>query len=292
MRNKHLVSGFLLAALLIGTGVARAAPVQIVAAENFYGDVAQAIAGDRAAMQSILTNPNTDPHFFEASPSVARALAGAAIVVVNGEGYDPWMQSLLGASARPGREVLLVADLVHAQPNGNPHLWYAPGTMKVVARALTAALTRQDPAGAADYQRGLDKVLQRLTVLDARVGALRARVKGEPVTATEPVFGLMAEALGLDMRNMRFQLAVMNDTEPRASDVAAMEADLRGHKVGVLLHNAQVTDASTQRLVGIARQAGVPVVGVTETLPTGAHYVDWMLDQLGAVAAALHAGGA
>jgi zinc/manganese transport system substrate-binding protein len=162
--------------------------------------------------------------------------------------------------------------------------------MPVVARALEAALTRQDPAGAATYASGLGTVLRQLHRLDERVGALRMRLAGRPVTATEPVFGLMAQAIGLTMRNERFQLAVMNDTEPRASDVAAMEADLRGHQVGALLYNAQVTDASTQRLLGIAHDAGVPVVGVTETLPPNTHYVSWMLDQLTAVATALHAG--
>ena len=264
--------------------------MSIVAAENMYGDVAEAIAGDRAQVRSILSNPNTDPHFFEVSPSVARALAAADIVVVNGEGYDPWMQTLLGASAHPGREVVVVADLVHAAPGGNPHLWYAPATMPAVAQALSAALTRRDPAGAETYSGRLATVLKQLHQLDERVAALRARLAGRPVTATEPVFGLLAEALGLTMRNERFQLAVMNDTEPRASDVAAMEADLRGHKVGALLYNAQVTDASTQRLLGIAHDAGVPVVGVTETLPPGTHYVSWMLDQLTALATALHAG--
>jgi zinc/manganese transport system substrate-binding protein len=286
----HYKPLLLLLFLLIQMNAAGAAPVSIVAAENMYGDVAAAIAGDRAIVQDILSNPNTDPHFFEASPSVARALAGADIVVVNGEGYDPWMQTLLGASARAGRQVLTVADLMHAAPGGNPHLWYAPATMPQVARALAAALTRQDPAGAEIYATRLDSVLKQLHRLDDRVAALRARLVGRPVTATEPVFGLMAQAIGLNMRNERFQLAVMNGTEPRASDVAAMEADLRGRKVGALLYNAQVTDASTQRLLGIAHDAGVPVVGVTETLPPNEHYTGWMLDQLTAVATALHAG--
>jgi len=280
----------LLLSLLAPIGAAKAAPVSIVAAENMYGDLAKTIAGDRAHVQSILSNPNTDPHFFEASPSVARALAGADIVVVNGEGYDPWMQTLLGASNHPGREVLVVADLLHVTPGANPHLWYAPATMPQVARALAAALTRQDPAGAETYATRLDAILKQLRRLDDRVAVLRARLAGRPVTATEPVFGPMAQAIGLNMRNERFQLAVMNDTEPRASDVAAMEADLRGHKVGALLYNAQVTDASTQRLLGIAHDAGVPVVGVTETLPPNEHYTGWMLDQLTAVATALHAG--
>jgi zinc/manganese transport system substrate-binding protein len=290
MRLSPLFLFFFALALAALPGAGRAAPLQIVAAENVYGDVAETIGGDRVAVQSILSNPNTDPHFFEASPSVARALAGAAIVLVNGAGYDPWMQKLLSASDAPGRRVLLVQDLVHAQPDGNPHLWYDPATMPVVARAIAAALTAQDPAGASYYADRLRAQLGALSGLQARVGILRGLIAGTKVTATEPVFGLMAAALKLDMRNERFQLAVMNDTEPRASDVAAMEADLRNRVVRVLFYNAQVTDASTQRLLGIARAAGVPVVGVTETLPPGTHYAAWMQNQLIALAAALHAG--
>ena len=109
---------------------------------------------------------------------------------------------------------------------------------------------------------------------------------GTPVTATEPVFGYMATALGFSMRNERFQLAVMNDTEPRASDVAAIDDDLRKHRVRVLFYNSQATDTAAQRLVKIAQQSKVPVVGVTETEPPGKTYQQWMTDQLDAVAQA------
>lgn len=275
------------AILLAWASAVRAAPVAVVAAENMYGDVARAIGGDAVAVQSILSNPSTDPHFFEASPAVARALAGASVVIVNGAGYDPWMTTLLQGSDDPARQVVSVADLVHAPAGGNPHLWYAPETMRAVARALTDLLVRLRPGEAAPLAARRDAFLHRMDRLDAEIAAMRARFAGQNVTATEPVFGLMAGALGLRMRNERFQLAVMNDTEPRASDVAAMESDLRSHTARVLFYNAQVTDASTQRLLDIARRSGVPVVGVTETMPADKHYVDWMLAELNALAAAL-----
>jgi zinc/manganese transport system substrate-binding protein len=264
--------------------------ISIVAAENFYGDVAQQLAGSQAAVNSILSNPDQDPHLFEASPSVARSLSAAAIVVYNGADYDPWMAKLLAASRSPRRTVIVVANLVHRKPGDNPHLWYDPSTMPNYARALAAALAVRDPAHKSDYDQRLATFLASLQRMTAKIADLRAKFAGTPVTATEPVFGYMADALGLKMRNERFQLAVMNDTEPRASDVAAFEDDLRKHAVRLLLYNSQATDTAAQRMVNIAQQSNVPVVGVTETEPLGKNYQDWMMSELAAVAQALSNG--
>ncbi len=277
------------AALALGPRPACAA-IPVVAAESVYGTLVQDIAGNAAQVVSILRNPAQDPHLFEADPAIARALAAARLVILNGAGYDPWMVGLLGANPVPGRIVLDVSELTHAKDGANPHLWVDPATMHVLAGNVASALTRLDAADAAGFAAGLARVQARLATLDAKVAAIRARFGGATIAATEPVFGPMAAALGLTVRDMRFQLAVMNGTEPRASDVAAIEADLRTHKARALIFNAQVTDASTQRLLDIAKQAGVPVVGVTETLPPGEDYTGWMLAELSRVENALSAG--
>jgi zinc/manganese transport system substrate-binding protein len=264
-----------------------AQPISIVAAENFYGDVAEQVAGANATVSSILSNPEQDPHLFEASASVARLLSAATIVIYNGADYDPWMAKLLAAARSPNRTVIVVAELVHKKPGDNPHLWYDPPTMPAYAKALTAALSQRDPAHKADYDQRLQAFLNLLQPLQAKIADIRTNSLGVPVTATEPVFGYMATALGFKMRNERFQLAVMNDTEPRASDVAAFEDDLRQHRVRILFYNSQATDTAAQRLVKIAQQSKVPVVGVTETEPPGKTYQQWMTDQLDAVAQAL-----
>jgi zinc/manganese transport system substrate-binding protein len=282
--------GAALAALLaVSGGLARAAetPVTVVAAENFYGDVARQIAGPRVAVTSILSNPDDDPHMFEASASVARALADATIVVANGADYDPWMEKLLAASHPGGRCVITVADLIHRTSGDNPHLWYDPAAMPAYAKALEAALSAVDPAHHAEYAARRDAFLGSLRPIEEKVKALRDRFAGTPVTATEPVFGYMAEALGLKMRNERFQIAVMNDTEPSASDVAAFEDDLRHHKVKLFFYNSQASDEAATRLLGIAREARIPVVGVTETEPEGRTFQTWVLGELAAVDAAL-----
>ncbi len=275
---------------LVGGGVrAQSAgrTLSIVAAENFYGDVAQQLAGLHAAVTSILSNPDQDPHLFEASPSVARDLSGAQIAIYNGADYDPWMTKLLGAAKAGHRRVIVVADLVHKQAGDNPHLWYDPATMPAFARALSADLAAADPASKADYDGRLQRFLASLQPIQAKVAELRQHYAGTPVTATEPVFGYMAAALGLVMRNERFQLAVMNDTEPSASDVAAFENDLRQHQVKLFIYNSQATDMAAQRLLRLAKQSNVPVVGVTETEPEGKDYQQWMLGQLDALERAM-----
>ncbi len=268
---------------------ARTAPVAIVAAENFYGDVARQIAGPDAAITSIMSNPDEDPHLFEANPSTARALSGADIVIYNGVDYDPWVEKLLGAAKSAHRRSIVAAGLLHRAAGVNPHLWYDPATMPEVARALAAALEAGDPAHKAVYAQRLADFLTSLRPLTAKIAAMRAQFAGAPVTATEPVFGYMAAALGLAMRNERFQLAVMNDTEPSAADTAAFERDLRTHAVRVLLYNSQATDTAAERLLHLAQAAHVPVVGVTETEPAGKSYQDWMMSQLDALQAALAA---
>lgn len=276
-----------LVAALAAIGVASAEPIKVVAAENVYGDIVQQVGGANVAVTSILTNPNQDPHEFEASASTARAIAEARLVIYNGADYDPWAPKLLSASRGRSRETIEVARLVHKRPEDNPHLWYEPAAMSLLGEVIAATLTKLGPEHSADYARGLAAFEAAMGRLRERIAALRTKYAGTAVTATEPVFDYMAVALGLNMRNGRFQLAVMNGTEPSAAAIAAFEADLRTHAVKVLLYNAQTGQALADRMRDIANQAGVPVVNVTETQPRGLSYQEWMLGQLDALDRAL-----
>jgi zinc/manganese transport system substrate-binding protein len=261
--------------------------IAVVAAENFYGDIARQIGGDRVAVVSIMNNPDQDPHLFETTPSIVRQLAAAQIAILNGANYDPWMDKLLAAMPRAGRTVISAAQLTGRKPGDNPHLWYDPVTMPAVATALAEALAKADSAHALDYAARLKTTLAALGRITQRVAQLKAKHAGTAVTATEPVFGPMAEALGLTVRNQRFQLAMMNDTEPSARDMAAFESDLKERKVKVLIYNSQVSEKLTERLRDIAYKAKVPVVGVTETMPANTSYQDWVLSELDALDKAL-----
>jgi len=280
---KKAVAGL---ALFLALPLVQPAPVRaesqitVVAAENFYGDVARQIGGDRVSVVSVMNNPDQDPHLFETTAGIVRQIAAAQIVILNGANYDSWMDKLLAAGPRGDRIVVNAARLTGYKVGDNPHLWYDPGTMPVVASAIADALAKADPAHASSYGARLKIVLTALDQVAQRVAQLKAKHGGVPVTATEPVFGLMARALGLTMRNERFQLAMMNDTEPSARDVAAFEKDLKERKVRLLIYNSQVSEKLTERLREIARRAKVPVIGITETMPPNVKFQDWLLGEL------------
>jgi zinc/manganese transport system substrate-binding protein len=290
-RAARSLGGVTLAAALLGLATVMPAPaadkIAVVAAENMYGDIAAQIGGSHVTVTSLISNPSQDPHLFEASPSAVRSIADARIVILNGADYDPWMEKLIKTSPNPRRGVVSAAAVMGRKPGDNPHLWYDPATMPRVAEAIAAVLTAADPAHAADYAANLKTLSGALKRIDDRVAALRAKYKGVPVTATEPVFGLMAQAIGLTMRNGRFQLAMMNDTEPTAHDLAEFERDLKEKRVKALIYNSQVSEALTTRLRDIAAKSKVPVVPVTETLPDGMHFEAWVLSELDALDRAL-----
>jgi len=270
--------------------VACAAPLSVVAAESVYGDIAQQMGGDRVTVVSILSNPAQDPHLFEAGASAARAVAGARFAIYNGAGYDPWMMKLLSVPGQGPRDAIVAERFLKQPSDGNPHLWYDPELIMGVADAMTAAFAAADPGGT-DYAGRNAEFDTSMKALTDRIAALHDKYAGTPVTATEPVFDYLAREIGLDMRNKAFQRAVMNDTEPSASDVAAFEDDLKGRKVKALLYNTQTTGTMPQRMRRIAEQAGVPVVGISETEPVGMHYQDWMMGQLDALDKALSGAG-
>ncbi len=238
-------------------------------------------------MTSILSSPDQDPHLFEASPDTAKALTDAKVVIVNGVDYDPWMEKLLSARKASGRKEIVVGELVGHKPGDNPHLWYDPAYMKAAAKALVADLSAVDPAHKADYDQGYAKFLDSLKPIDEKIAAMRKSFAGQPVTASEPVFGYQAGLIGLKVHNEKYALAVMNNAEPTPSEVAAFESDLKGHKVKVMLFNAQASEPAAQRLVQMAKDNGIPVVGVSETEPPNATYQAWMIGQLDALDKAL-----
>jgi zinc/manganese transport system substrate-binding protein len=276
-------------ALLLAQAVPARAENQIavVAAENFYGDITRQIGGDRVSVVSIMNNPDQDPHLFETTPGIVRQIAAAQIVILNGANYDSWMDKLLAAGSRRDRIVINAAKLTGYKLGDNPHLWYDPATMPAVAIAIADALAKADSTHAADYSARLKVTLAALDQIKQRIAQLKAKHGGAPVTATEPVFGPMARAIGLTMRNERFQLAMMNDTEPSARDLAAFENDLKERKVRLMIYNSQVSEKLTERLRDIARRFRVPVIGVTETMPPNVNFQDWVLGELEALDKAL-----
>ncbi len=264
-----------------------AAGLKVVAAENFYGGIVSQIAGEGAIVTSILTNPNQDPHEFATNTSTAKAVADADIVIYNGIDYDPWMDKLLGTKGSKRRTTINVSELIGARSGDNPHIWYDPNTILALADKLASVLGDRDAAEVSTYKQRVEEFRNSMKPVLDQIAAIRSAHQGLAITATEPVFGYMAKALGFKMLNYPFQVNVMNDTEPSASQTIAFEKSLTTRSAGILFYNSQVTDPTTERLQKLAKQSGVPIVGVTETQPPGLSYVEWMKSELNSVQTAL-----
>jgi zinc/manganese transport system substrate-binding protein len=261
-----------------------------VGAENEYANVISQIGGTDVTVSAIMSNPNTDPHTFEASPSVAKVVSASELVVDNGVGYDAFMTKILSASPDASRKVITVQHLLGLPDSTkNPHLWYTPRTMPEVAKAIAADLTALDPSGASSFQANLKTFDDSLKPWRTALSQLKAKHPGFPVAVTEPVGDYMLQAAGADiMTPWTLQADVMNGVDPSPQVVSIEEALFSDHRVKVFLYNQQVTDSLTETFLAAAKQAGVPVVGVYETMPTpGYDYQSWMLAEVKALTRAL-----
>jgi zinc/manganese transport system substrate-binding protein len=264
--------------------------VRVVAAENFWGSIAGQLGGAKASVQSIIVNPAQDPHSYEPTPADARTLATAQLVIVNGIGYDPWVQKLLAANPVPGRVVLTIGDLFGLHEGDNPHRWYDPADVDAVTGAITSDLKRLDPSGASYYDRQRAHFETRdLARYHALIAGIRARYAGVSVGASESIFALQAPALGLRLITPpSFMKAVSEGTETTAQSTATAERQLTDHAIKVWIYNSQNATPEIQRLNGLARAQHVPIATVTETLsPASDSFEQWQVVQLDGIARAL-----
>jgi zinc/manganese transport system substrate-binding protein len=260
--------------------------IAVVAAENEYGNVAAQVGGKDVSVISIVSNPNTDPHTYEVSPSVAEEIGAAQLVIQNGIGYDDYMTRIESASPSTSRKVINVQHLL-ARPDStpNPHLWYDPTTMPKVADTLAADYAALQPANAAYFTDNATKFIASLNPWLQAIATFKSQHAGTPVATTEPVADYMLEAAGADnLTPFRFQADIMNGVDPSPQDVSVQNGLFSRHEVKVFVYNQQVTDTLTQTFISDARAAHIPVVGVYETMPTpGFTYQSWMLAEVNAL---------
>jgi zinc/manganese transport system substrate-binding protein len=272
----------------------RSGPLRVVAAENFYGDIARQLGGANVSVNSILTDPEADPHLFEPGTVAAGLVAQAGLVVENGLGYDAFIDRLLQAAPNSDRRVVVISKALGvADPAANPHLWYDALRLPRMAKAIADGLAAADPSNRSFYTARLSAFDRSLKPLDDAIAGLRSRFAGAPVAYTEPVPGYLLSAAGLVVRTPEaFARSIEEGNEPTPQAVAAMEALLTGRQVRVLLYNSQATSPVTDRMRNVALRNGIPVVPVTETLPPGSAFQHWQLEQVRALSRALEEGGA
>lgn len=264
-----------------------AAGINIVAAENFYGELAQEIGGNGVKVQSIISNPDADPHLFTTSPSTSKSLSQAQIIIYNGADYDSWIGQMLATVDKSKVTIINVADLVGVKSGANPHLWYKPETFPKLAQVLADRLIQIEPQNKVQIQANLKQFITEHNQVSQAIQQTKIKYAGTQVTATEPVYGYMADAMGLKMEGLDFQWKIMNDTEPTPKMIASYQELLIGKKVKVLFYNSQVSDSITKNMQNLAEKNAIPIVGVTETMPNNVTINAWLLNEISATNKAL-----
>ncbi|GAJ30144.1 metal ABC transporter solute-binding protein, Zn/Mn family [Acidomonas methanolica] len=278
---------FLFLSLVLAGTSAQAAPLRVVCAEAVWCDIARQLGGESLSIAVLPVSPLADPHDVMATPAMARQVAEADWLVLNGGGYDLWAQRLASGES----EMLDIAKMLGAPKDANPHFFDDPEAVARVAAWMTARLTARFPARAAIFRRRADSFAETLAQCRARIAALKPTTQGKSVAVTEPVGGPFLLALGMRVMDERLALAVMHREEPPARDVAAVETALAEHRVAMLVINPAVTSPATLRLEEVARAHDVPVVALAEMPPPGMHWQRWYQDRLEAVAHAVETSG-
>jgi len=267
-----------------GTSTAATTPavVHVVAAENFWGNITSQLGGRDVRVTSLITNPNADPHLFETSAADAATLAQAQVVVENGAGYDTWMQSLLSADNGHPRIVVAASVLHVGGGDPNPHLWYDIPRVPAVAAAITAALVKTAPRDAPAFRAALARFDASLLPIESTLASIKKDFHNVSVAYTERVPGYALADAHLDVKTPPgFARSIEEGTDPGAADTLAMQQLITKHDINVLLYNVQTVTAVTSQMRTLAKQHGIPVVGVSETLPAGVRtYQQWQQSQL------------
>jgi len=288
LRSLTLLSGSLGLALLglsgvVGVAGAGTSPaVHVVAAENFWGNITSQLGGNDVRVTSLITNPNADPHLFETSAADAATLAQAQVVVENGAGYDTWIGSLLSADSGHPRIVTAASVLHVGGSDPNPHLWYDIPRVPAVAGAITAALAKAAPQDASAFHANLARFDASLAPIDATLATIKRQFHNVSVAYTERVPGYALADADLDVKTPPgFARSIEDGTDPGPADTLAMQQLITKHDINVLLYNVQTVTPVTTQIRSLALQHGIPVVGVSETMPAGvATYQQWQASQL------------
>jgi zinc/manganese transport system substrate-binding protein len=260
--------------------------IKIVAAENFYGEVAQAVGGDSVAVTSILSNPNIDPHAYEPTVETAKTVNDARVIIYTGIGYDAWMEKLINAnSSASSKTVINVGNDRGKKEGDNPHIWYDPTTIPILAVKIADELAKIYPdQDKAFHQRAKDYIASLQPLYDK---IQKIQQTSAVIDVSEPVFDYMAAALNMTVGDPKFAKAIEENVDPAPRDVAQLQSDIKGKQIKLFVYNIQTQSPTVEKIVQLAKSSNIPIVEVTETEPIGKNYLQWMMDQLDQIGKAL-----
>ncbi len=265
--------------------------IAIVASTNVWGDLVKQIGGDAVTVVSIISDSAQDPHSYEANAQVQLALSKADIVIENGGGYDDFVDTLLKGAGNGSAKLLNAVDISGFDQGAglNEHVWYDFPTVRKVAAKIAGTLSALDASRASAFEANLTTFDTALSVLEREEAAIKtSSAGGSGVAITEPVPLYLLAASGLVNKTPEaFSAALEEERDVPPDALKKTLALFGGHKVALLVYNEQTSGPETQRVLTAAKEAGIPAVPMTETLPAGKDYLSWMTDNLAAVKAAL-----
>ncbi len=265
--------------------------MDVVASTDVWGNIAGSIGGRWVSVASVISDPDQDPHSYQAGTRTLLEVKDADLLIENGGGYDDFMDQLISSSGTQAPVLDAVQISGHtASPGGelNEHVWYDFRTVQRVADDIAARLGRLAPAHAADFAANAKAFNAQVDGLIRAEQQVRSADEGVGVGITEPVPLYLLEAMGL--RNLTppdFSHAVEEGGDVSARVLADTLALYSNHEVAALVYNEQTSGPITEQVKAAATAAGIPVIPVTETLPAGSTYLSWMRHNVAAVSTAL-----
>jgi len=264
-------------------GSSPGSPIPVVAAENFWGSLISQLGGTQTSVTSIVTDPNTDPHEYEANTSDAVAITNAQLVIVNGVGYDDWALDLISADDTPNQIVLNVGDLNGVTVgggivSGNPHMWYNPVYVNRTVAAMYSDLVTIRPSERSYFEANYATLNASLGALYSQANQIKKQFAGTIVASTESIFVYLANYTGLDLISPpAFMEAVAEGNDPSTQSVVEFQQQLESGQVRVLVYNQQTVTPITSNMKTIAAQNNASLIGITETIqPPDYSFQAWM----------------
>ena len=191
-----------------GTG-----PIKIVASTNVWGDIAHQIAGEEATVTALIDNVNQDPHSFEASARDQLAVQDADIVIMNGGGYDDFVEQMVEADETPA--ILINAYVASGDDDTrNEHIWYSASQVKDVGNVIFSALETVDRNSTPTYESNLAEFEAQISLIEIRTSEIASAWGGEKVFATEPLIYYLLQDTGMvDITPAEFAEAIEEERD-------------------------------------------------------------------------------
>ena len=270
----------------------RSNKIDIVAAENFWGNLASQIGGNKVNTYSVITNPNVDPHEYESNVSDSIAITKAALLIVNGEGYDEWAIKDYQASNNKNTIYLNIQNILNLSSGQNPHLWYNPIYVNTVVNVITNDLIHIAPKDKTYFQKNLAKLKLNLLKYQNVMNYIKIHYGGVKIASTESIFDYPGSYMGLDIISPNsFMNSVSEGVDPPTSSLLTFQNEINSREIKLLIYNTQTVTPLTANLKNLAMKNNIPIVGISETMtPPNNTFQNWMYQEFNNVLKSLQNG--